>query len=206
MADIHTIVDASRQRPAEHLAHAIEDFNAASSQVQLGELDFPLQVGLRARAHSESAARLEDALGFPLPTRHSHVSGDADGLHVMWLSPDEFLAVDVSARQYPGDADFLINALDSLPGHAVDLSANRAVLTLEGERSQDVLDKGCHMDLDLRSFPVGTAVATGLGPVNVYLHRCGTNAWRIYPRASVADFMVRWLLDAGKEFTDRSPL
>ncbi|MEE1622209.1 sarcosine oxidase subunit gamma [Zafaria sp. Z1313] len=168
--------------------------------VSLREIAFSVQLGLRAVPGSDSAAALERALGVPLPARAGEVTGEASAQHVLWLSPDEFLAVDVSRRQLPGAVDGAAAALEGLPGQAVDLSANRTVLELSGPSARAVLEKGCHADLHPRAFAVGTAVATQLGPVPVLLHHAGPDVFRLFPRASFADYLVRWLLDAMAEF------
>jgi sarcosine oxidase, subunit gamma len=190
-----------RRTPAAHLAAEMAQVGERSQgAVAVRELAFPVQLGLRARPGSASAAALEGVLGAPLPTGHGQVTGDPAGLHVLWLSPDEFLAVDVSREQVPGEGRELEDALEGLPGQAVDLSANRTVLDLRGPRVREVLEKGCHADLHPRSFGVGTAIATQLGPVPVVLHRYADSGYRVYPRASFADYLVRWVLDAAEEF------
>ncbi|HRO30304.1 MULTISPECIES: sarcosine oxidase subunit gamma [Micrococcaceae] len=190
-----------RRTPAAHLAAEMAQVGERSQgAVSVRELAFPVQLGLRARPNSASATALEGVLGVSLPTGHGQVTGDPDGLHVVWLSPDEFLAVDVSREQVPGEGRELEDALEGLPGQAVDISANRSVLDLRGPRVREVLEKGCHADLHPRSFGVGTAIATQLGPVPVVLHRYADSGYRVYPRASFADYLVRWVLDAAEEF------
>lgn len=190
-----------RTSPAAHLAEFMEEATVTGPRaVAVSEQAFTVQIGLRATLGSASAAALESVLGFELPSRHGQVTGDPAGLHVLWLSPDEFLAVDVSWEQTPGDADALEAALEGLPGQAVDLSANRTLLVLTGPSAREVLEKGCQADLHPRAFPVGTAIVTSIGPVAVLLHRSGEEEFRIYPRASFTEFMVRWLADAMLEF------
>ena len=87
-----------------------------------------------------------------------------------------------------------------MPGLAIDLSGNRTVLELSGRSARAVLEKSCHADLHPREFPVGTAIVTALGTVPVILHRSAEETFRILPRASFADFLVRWLLDGMEEF------
>lgn len=190
-----------RVSPAAHLASQMAAATTAGgSSVGLRELPFTLQLGLRATVDSPSAQALESALGVALPRSVGEVTGDAAGLHVLWLSPDEFLAVDVSRQQQPGEAVDAQAALEGLPGQAIDLSANRTVLELSGHRSRDVLDKSVRTDLHPRAFGVGQAIVTQLGPVPVIIHHCAPQIYRIFPRASFADFTVRWLLDGMAEF------
>src|SRR5699024_6175186 len=121
-------------------------------------------------------------------------------LHMLWLGPDEFLAVDVSRRQQPGETLIAEASLDGLPGQAVDLSANRTILQLSGSKAREVLEKSCRADLHPRAFGVGTAIVTALGPVPVIIHHSSVLEYRIFPRASCADFTVCRLLDGMAEF------
>ncbi|MCG7443761.1 sarcosine oxidase subunit gamma [Dermabacter vaginalis] len=189
-----------RVTPAAHLAKEMESARVCGSRsVALTELDSPLQVGLRAKPGSESARALESLLGFALPSRVGEVTGRSDASHVLWLSPDEFLYVDPSDTTQAAAAD-LEASLEGLPGHAVDLSANRTVFELSGRASEELLEKGCNADLHPREFPAGRAIATQLAHVPILLHRVEQNVWRLYPRASYADFVARWIIDAMTEY------
>ena len=196
-------LDDLRISPAAHLAGPMAEASAAGGRlVALRELPFTVQLGLRAQPESASASALEDAFGLPLPRRVGEVTGDSAGLHILWLSPDEFLAVDVSRHQQPGETLVAEAGLEGLPGQAVDLSANRTILQLRGAKAREVLEKSCRADLHPRAFGVGTAIVTSLGPVPVILHHSAVLEYRVYPRASFADFTVRWLLDGMAEFLD----
>ncbi|MGO4604070.1 sarcosine oxidase subunit gamma [Terrabacter sp. 2YAF2] len=191
-----------RRSPAQDLAE--EMLRGSGEQVRLREIPFLTQVALRATPGSVGA--LDDALGVDLPTRVGEVSGAGDGgdLAVVWLSPDEFLAVGpdeadtgISSEAYAGG---LADALGSDPGQVVDVSANRTTLELSGPRARSVLEKSCELDLHPRVFPVGTAVATLLGSTGVILWRTAEDTWRVMPRASFATHVVRWLLDGMREY------
>jgi sarcosine oxidase subunit gamma len=194
-------LDALRVSPAAHLASAMEVATVTGSRsVSLRELPFVPQLGVRVVPGTPSAAALEGVYGLSFPTRHGETTGDAAGVHALWLSPDEFLVVDASRRQSPSDAAAGEAALDGLPGQVVDLAGNRTVLELTGASAREVLEKFCHQDLHPRAFGVGSAVVTSLGPVPVYLHRHVEDGFRIYVRASFADYLVRALIDAMVEY------
>ncbi|WP_166968805.1 sarcosine oxidase subunit gamma [Brevibacterium atlanticum] len=196
-------LDDLRVSPAAHLAETMAEASAAGGrQVALRELPFSVQLGLRAQPDSASGRALEDTFGLELPRRVGEVTGDSAGLHILWLSPDEFLAVDVSRQQQPGETLVAEAGLEGLPGQAVDFSANRTILQLSGSKAREVLEKSCRADLHPRAFGVGTAIVTSLGPVPVILHHSSVLEYRVYPRASFADFTVRWLLDGMAEFLD----
>ena len=125
------------------------------------------------------------------------VAGNADGTAVLWSGPDEFLLVAPEGTELLGD---LVAALGEAPGQVVDLSANRTVIELSGPSARAVLEKGCPADLHPRSFAVGTAITTVLGPVPVLLWKTAEDTFRLLPRASFADYTARWLLDAMAEF------
>ncbi|MGO3153082.1 MAG: sarcosine oxidase subunit gamma [Galactobacter sp.] len=195
--DLNTL----RVSPAAHLADLMEEATVTGARsVGLRELPFVPQLGVRVVPGTPSAAALESVYGLSFPTAHGETSGDASGVHALWLSPDEFLVVDASRRQTPSDSAAGEAALEGLPGQVVDLSGNRTVLELTGASARDLLEKFCHQDLHPRAFGVGSAVVTGLGPVPVYLHRYAEEGFRIYVRASFADYLVRVLVDGMVEY------
>ncbi|WP_413332440.1 sarcosine oxidase subunit gamma [Brevibacterium sp. GP-SGM9] len=195
------VLDDLRVSPAAHLSQDMARATAGGGNaVALRELAFRPQIGLRAIPGSASGQALENALGLALPRRVGEVTGDGAGLHALWLGPDEFLAVDVSRAQQPGETLVAEAALEGLPGQAVELSANRTILELSGAKAREVLEKSIRADIHPRVFGVGTAIVTQMGPVPIILHHFADHEYRIYPRASFADFAVRWLLDGMAEF------
>ena len=184
-----TVLEELRVSPAAHLAEAMAEASAGGGgAVGLRERPVAVQIGVRAVPGTDSARAIEGVLGITLPTVVGEVTGEADGRHTVWLSPDEFLLIDVSRPQRPGETDEAEAALEGLPGQVVELSANRTILELTGSKAREVLEKSCRADLHPRAFPV-------------ILHRSGGEEFRILPRSSFADFMVRWLIDGMAEFT-----
>ncbi len=51
-----------------------------------------------------------------------------------------------------------------------------------------------------RASRPGTALTTEVGNIPVILLKTGEDSFRLFPRASFADFLGRWLLDAMREF------
>ncbi|MCH6471669.1 sarcosine oxidase subunit gamma [Sinomonas terrae] len=191
-----------RRSPAAHLA---AQFAAAEvtglHSLALREAPFRTMVGLRVVPGTDAARRVEERLGAPLPARCGEVAVGA-GSSVLWLGPDEFLVVSpLGSTVDPAEATArLVEAIGGQPGSAVDLSANRTTFELTGKAARDVLEKGCALDLHPRAFAVGSAYVTQLGPVPILLWRTGNETWEIFPRASFADYLGRWLLDAMREF------
>lgn len=226
MTDEMTMTEVAglRRSPTNHLTAemAAADVNGARG-VRLREVPFLTMVGVRAQPGSGSASAVTEILGFDLPSGCGEVTGSPEETAALWLGPDEFLVVTGNElRQVPGldtRSDREPGALPTLathplaqrlgalfgerdlPGQAVDLSANRTTLELSGPSARWVLEKGCHVDLHPRSFTSGRAVSTLLGPVPVILWQTDDLTYRIMPRASFADYTVRWLLDAMVEYS-----
>lgn len=200
------MTDDLRRSPAHTLHGAMA--RASGDSVRLQEDDFATQLAVRARPGSASAACVSARLGAELPTAVGEVvegalpSGEGD-VRVLWIGPDEFLAVLPELPHPHRFAEALTRELADAErprGHVVDVSANRAILRLSGPRARDVLETGVDVDLHDRYFPVGTAISTLLAGAGVLLWRVGTNEWRVLPRASFTRHLVAWLMDAMGEY------
>lgn len=207
-----------RRSPAAQLAEAFAAATVSGKHaVSVREVPFLTQLGLRAVPGSAGAAALETALGVSLPTGHGSTTAGG-GYTVLWIGPDEFLAVgdlsgdenghedgdSASQDRGPAEAARVGAALGAVgartPGAVVDLSANRTTFELTGPSALAVLEKGVSFDLHPRQFAVGRAIATVLDHVPVLLWKTGEETYRILPRASFADHVGRWLVDAMREF------
>ncbi|GLV77167.1 sarcosine oxidase subunit gamma [Streptomyces hygroscopicus] len=190
---------ALRTSPLAHLAERMRAAAVTGARgVTLTERPFLTMVNLRVGPASDAARRVEKALGAALPRQCGHTA--ASGPHtVIWLGPDEWLVL--SGADGTSLTAGLRKALGADPGSAVDVSANRTTLELSGPAARQVLEKGCPLDLHPRAFGPGRAVTTTVGPVAVLLWQTGDDpAYRLLPRASFADYLARWLIDAMSEY------
>lgn len=192
--DISTL----RTSPLAHLQEKITQGEVSGERgVKIREIAFTTQVGVRAEPGSAAHAAIASELGVALPEGVGSVAGATAGIAVLWLGPDEFLVV---APEDTELVDGLVQALGDEAGQVVDLSANRTVIELSGPSAREVLEKGCPANLHPRSFEIGTAITTTLGPVPLLLWKTGEETFRLLPRASFADYTARWLLDGMLEF------
>jgi sarcosine oxidase, subunit gamma len=204
-----TRVDAAvlgyRRSPAHHLAALMDQ--AGGKQVRLREVPFLTQITIRA-ASPEAMQAVGDALDVTLPSAVGEVvhseQGEGGAVSVVWLSPDEWLAV-LGDEAVTGVASTAVvvslnAALGERRGQVVDVSANRATLELSGPKARAVLDKTIELDLHPREFPVGRAVATQIESVALILWRTGEDTWQLMPRASFTEHVVLWLADGMREF------
>ena len=188
-------VEQLRRSP---LADRTQELQQASgTAVTIREVPFTTQVGLRAEPGTESHAVLAEALG-GLPAKVGDVIGDASTTGVLWLSPDEFLAVEKPDSQL---AENLTQVLGDRPGQVLDLSANRTIIELSGQAADLVLRKSCPMDLHPRVWKVNQAYVTEVAQTPVILWRVAQDTWWVAPRVSFADHVVNWLLDGMIEFS-----
>ncbi len=197
----NTVIESTslRRSPAEHLADLMSQASV-SNAVALQEISFATQVGVRAIPGSDGFAALENALGLQLPTQVGQVTGSVEGTAVLWLGPDEFLAIAPEGTALTGA---LTEALGQNPGQILDLSSNRSVLELSGPAAPLVLRKSCPADLHPRAFGVNQAITTTLANIPVLLWRTGEQSWYILPRASFTEHTVHWLIDAMTEFSSK---
>jgi sarcosine oxidase subunit gamma len=189
-----------RTSPASVLDSAFESGSIAGT-VELSEIRFLTMVGVRVGRDTEAGQRVASVTG-GLPAASGAVSGTGDTA-VLWLGPEEFLVVaPLEAHESLGGdlIQALKDALADGEGQVVDLSANRTTFELTGPKSRPVLEKGCSLDLHPRVFKAGTALSTQIGNIPVVLWKTGEESYRIFPRASFAEFLGRWLLDAMREY------
>jgi sarcosine oxidase subunit gamma len=179
------------------------DFETGSVRgvAEISEVAFLTMVGLRVNRDSDAGQRVAAVTG-GLPATCGSVTGTGDS-SVLWLGPEEFLVVaprEAHESLGGGLIQALREALGDGAGQVVDLSANRTTFELTGPRARAVLEKGCSLDLHPRVLKAGTALSTEVGNIPVVLWKTGEETFRLFPRASFADFLGRWLLDAMREY------
>ncbi|MFD8225618.1 sarcosine oxidase subunit gamma [Streptomyces massasporeus] len=194
-----------RRSPLAHLEERMREAAVTGARgVTLTEVPFLTMVDLRVDPASETAGRIETALGAPLPRRCGDTTASGPRT-VLWLGPDEWLVLcpsEEGAASREPESAALREALGPDPGSVVDVSANRTTLELSGPCARQVLEKGCPLDLHPRAFGPGRAVSTTVGPVAVLLWQVDdAPTYRLLPRSSFADYLARWLVDAMSEFS-----
>jgi sarcosine oxidase subunit gamma len=193
-------IQTLRKSPASQLRTAFEAGSVAGT-VELREVPFLTMAGLRVDPASDAGERLGTLTG-GLPSASGEVAGSASTA-VLWLGPGEFLLVAPAESHESLGGDLpgtLLEALGESAGQVVDLSANRTTFELSGPRARAVLEKGCSLDLHPRVFTAGTALSTEIGGIPAILWKTEEETYRIFPRASFAQFLGRWLLDAMREY------
>ncbi|MGD1877237.1 MAG: sarcosine oxidase subunit gamma [Kiloniellaceae bacterium] len=212
-----------RQSALDHLGlagRAVEQ--PGDIAVRLAEKPLPAAVNLRGDAGDPAfVAAVREALGTEPPTEPNTVA-TADDIALLWLGPDEWMAVQ---HQAAPEAETMLaaklrGALANGSGeqHAAvtEVGENYACIHIAGSHARDVIVKGCPLDLHPRSFGGPTQDGRGhcaqshLSKAPIILHQvAGTQdhgtqddgaAFDLYVRRSFSDYLWRWLEDAAREY------
>jgi sarcosine oxidase subunit gamma len=154
------------------------------------EVPFPTQLSVRTREPG--------GLGLPV---EPNTWLEVDMREALWLGPDEWLVVGwpntalsftrggFAHRGLGSDIVTGFEAAESL----VDVSANRVVIELAGDRRFELLEQGCGLDLHPRSWRAGRCAQTLLARVPVILQE-RPEATRVFVRPSYAGWLLGWMV------------
>ena len=169
--------------------------------VVLVERPFRACVNLRGESEAPFLAAIEQAFGFVLPLNTPETAREGE-LQALWLGPNEWLVVGPDQDGAGGQhlASLLRRALEGQHAAVTDVTESYSVVGVEGASAGDLLRKGTSLDLHPRSFQPGHVAQSLLARADVILHQIGPQAYDLYVRRSFADYLWRWLEDAGLEY------
>lgn len=170
-----------------------------SSRVLLKEQAFQGHLILRGGAIVLDEA-VRKVLDISLPGQPLGLTLDVSGERsVQWLSPDEWLVI-VPGGEELGLEQRLREALGDAHYAIVDVSGGQTLVSLEGKKVCELLMKSTTYDVHPSRFPVGKAVSVVFGKSSLILRRPSEECYELVLRRSFADYLYRWLLDAGEEY------
>lgn len=189
-----------RQSPLEHRAlPAHTKPGLGEARFGLNELRFRGVVNLRVRRDDPAARQaIESALGATLPAvGKTWVASDAT---LYGIGPDEWLAVGADG---PALAERLRAAGAGQFVGVTDVSENYTTLVASGPATREILPKGCPLDLHPKVFGpgdvAGSVIAKATVVLNLVSEESGDARFEILVRRSFADYLFRWLEDAGRD-------
>jgi sarcosine oxidase subunit gamma len=149
---------------------------------------------INVRARGAALSRVAECLSIPaLPAASRFVEtpcGDC-----FWLGPEEWLVVGPPSTRAK-TLEVLERAVGPEDGAAIDLSASRVILQLQGSASREVLASCCALDLHPRFFGPGRCAQTLLAKASVLLSQVDeAPTYRLFVRPSLASYVVSWLED-----------
>lgn len=124
-------------------------------------------------------------------------SASGDGLHALWLGPDEWLVLATGAA-----ASKMSQAgkrLSDLGGAFVDVSHRQVAITLDGPEAEIWLATGCPLDLATGAFPVGTCARTLFHKAEIIVWRTGPESFHLEVWRSFAPYVEALLSEAVQE-------
>jgi sarcosine oxidase, subunit gamma len=116
-----------------------------------------------------------------------------------WLGPDEWLLLCDFTKAFSMERK-LREALDQTHSAIIDVSHNRSLLKISGEKAAYVLSKGCSINLDETVFTPGTVLQTLLGKTQVILSCTEKNSFELLIRNSFIAYAYEYLSTAMSEF------
>ena len=197
-----------RQSPLAHLhlgARAISDADSNDAGVGIQELPHRVQIAVRGSSSDKAfTAATNRVLSIDLPVTPCSSSGDVEGIHALWMGPDEWLIV-APANGYDGLASKLATSLVGVHAAVVDVSESRTTIRLSGSNARDTLSKGCSIDLHPRAFTKSKVVNTLLAQAHVTLHQVTDSdvdgcIYDIFVHRSFAEYLWSWLEDATRAY------
>jgi len=146
-----------------------------------------------------TVATLAGATGLTLTTVNRAVM--ARGTAALWLGPGNWLIKPGSDQAAALAA--LERAVATTQSSLVDVSDLWFGVRMEGDRSRDLLAKGCALDLDPQVFAPGATAVTQLARLRALIHHVdGSPVYDVYVERSYAGYLWAWLVDAMTEFLD----
>ncbi len=189
--------NVTARSPLAHSTRVVPGTIQETAGVYLWEEALRTHLAIRGNAGSADFSRgVEAATGLALPDRlQCSQSGDWS---LSWIAPDEWLLIGPGKEAYAME----LSLRAQLDGHyaVINLSGGQTLLRLAGPKARLVLMKSCPYDMHDRNFPVGKVVTTVLAKSQATVHRIGDEEWALVVRRSFADYVWRWLMDAGKEY------
>jgi len=153
----------------------------------------PPAARISVRATAKGAASLGKTLGLSLPQKPS-TSASKQGLHSLWLGPDEWLVFDEKRA-----VEDIMPKRSSKEFSVVDISHRNAAFMVSGQGAANALNAACPRDLALSSFPIGACSRTILGKAEVVIYRLKRDVFRVECWRSFVPYMWDLLKEGAKD-------
>ena len=190
--------DAILKSPlAGFLGRQTRDLQVDGHPCSLVEIPFVDMLNLRGDANDPRFVQaVLGASGLHLPQKPNTASIDPQR-QLLWLGPDEWL-LKLRDRQGAAVMAALQTALQGQHSAVVDVGHGNTTLLLQGPASIDLLARGCPLDLHPRNFGTGALAQSHISKAGVIvLCLYAGIQYEITVRRSFADYLARWLCEAG---------
>ena len=171
-----------------------------SKAVKLESVSFVGKINLRIKEEdSESRKIVSEFLRYNLPNFSGEVQGNNE-TRTAWLGPNEFLIHCLDAEKFN-----IINKIRDILGNGfysvTDVSDYYITIRLSGEKSIEVLSKGCPLNFKQYLNMKDSCAQSYISKASVFIDRLADDQiFDISVRWSFAEYLWDWLEDASKEF------
>ena len=171
-----------------------------SDSVSIEEVPFVGRILLQTDGGDRAALNaIGQELGFPLP-RMPNTSVRKNTL-CLWLSPSSWMFV-TGEDEKAALLENLKRGAKDLDASITDISDSHTTIRLGGAKIQEVLAKGCFLNLTLKAFEPRMVVRTLIADVPVIMFHEESGAFvDIHVGGFDADYLWTWLIEAAREFT-----
>ena len=171
-----------------------------SKAVKLESVSFVGKINLRIKEEdSQSRKIVSEFLRYNLPNFSGEVQGNNE-TRTAWLGPNEFLIHCLDAEKFN-----IINKIRDILGNGfysvTDVSDYYITIRLSGEKSIEVLSKGCPLNFKQYLNIKDSCAQSYISKASVFIDRLADDQiFDISVRWSFAEYLWDWLEDASKEF------
>jgi len=153
------------------------------------------------RCRERDIDKASTILGLSLP-RAACRSASADGLHALWLGPDEWLVL--AAGSTTETMSQASERLSVLGGAFVDVSHRQVAIMLHSPEAETWLASGCPLDLAISAFPTGACTRTMFHKAEIILWRIERESFHLEVWRSFAPYVEALLSEAALEESEGS--
>ncbi len=170
----------------------------SAATVRVEEIPFVALANLRGDPGNPAfMSAVSSTLGFTLPVQ-PNTTAENERACALWLGPDEWMIRSTVAN----DTELAIRldaAVQGIFSAVTDQSSGHSVLQLTGPQSNDLLAKGCPLDLHPRVFAEGQCAQSHYYKSSFLLRRLpdlsdNEPRWEVILRRSFAEYAVRMLV------------
>lgn len=197
------MAELTRTSPLQAYWHAGRPAVLAAEDLVVAERPFLAKRLLRGAAEYWREA-LRRTLALELPDTNAVET--REGVHCLWLRPDEWLLVGGPAAQAsPFDGLVPHASAGAATNASFDVSDHFQCLELRGAAAAQLLNCGCSVDFSERAFAAGRCCRTRIEEVPVIISRPhGSPGFDVMAERALTDYLWRWMSAALREFSAHS--